>query len=132
MKNLVKIRKAKGLKQEQVAEFLQMKRGSYGKYERGERKPDPDTLIKLSELFDVAIDYLVGNIDVPVSPTEYELVETYQDMSVEDMLEQYEFHNSGTELTKDQQREILQQIISADPNDLKKILKMLSIMNDNK
>lgn len=35
------------------------------KYETGERIPPTETLIKLADLYDVSIDYLLGRTDKP-------------------------------------------------------------------
>lgn len=35
-----------------------------GFYETGERDPNTETLLKLSELFDASIDYILGKTDV--------------------------------------------------------------------
>ena len=48
---------------------LQMKTGIeqslLSKYETGERIPPMETLIKLADLYDVSIDYLLGRTDKP-------------------------------------------------------------------
>ena len=48
---------------------LQMKTGIeqslLSKYETGERIPPTETLIKLADLYDVSIDYLLGRTDKP-------------------------------------------------------------------
>lgn len=46
--------------QAEIAEYLCCRREVYGRYERGTRQIPVDMLIKLAELYDVSIDYLVG------------------------------------------------------------------------
>lgn len=45
----------------QVAKMLNIDRSTYAYYETGKTKPDVDTLLKLCVVYDVTLDYLVGN-----------------------------------------------------------------------
>ena len=69
---LRKEREAKGLIQDQVADFLNVKRQTYSAYERCISIPDALTLKKLTEYFGVSADYLLGKSDDPDSGTSYE------------------------------------------------------------
>lgn len=63
-----KLRKEKGLTQENLATLLGFKSGSaIGMIEREERELNIDTLNKLSELFGVTVDFILGKSDVKVS-----------------------------------------------------------------
>ncbi|MBQ6907007.1 MAG: helix-turn-helix transcriptional regulator [Clostridia bacterium] len=53
------------LTQRKLAEILQMKQPQYFRYEQGFRDIPTDILIKLSELYNVSIDYLLGITDNP-------------------------------------------------------------------
>lgn len=55
---LSKLRRDKGLNQEELAEKLGVSRQAVSKWERSESTPDISNLIALSELYDVSIDYL--------------------------------------------------------------------------
>ena len=50
--------------QADIAEYLSCKREVYRRYEKGTRQIPIDFLIKLSTLYNVSIDYLVGLTDV--------------------------------------------------------------------
>lgn len=54
------LRKEKGLSQEKVSEKLEVSRQAISKWELDEAMPDTDNLIKLSNLFDISLDELVG------------------------------------------------------------------------
>ena len=54
------LRKQCRLTQQQVADILSLHRTTYTKYETGVVAPDREALIRLSELFGVSVDYLVG------------------------------------------------------------------------
>ena len=60
MERIKELREAKGLNQQGLAIKLNVSQSSISYYETGERKPDLDALIQLSDYFDVSIDYLVG------------------------------------------------------------------------
>jgi len=58
------LREEAGLTQKQLAEKLGVSRGTIGMYEIGQRDPDTETLQKLSDIFRVSVDYLLGKTDV--------------------------------------------------------------------
>ena len=60
LNRLKTLRKEKGLMQEEVAEYLKISPPAYSHYETGFTEPDVANLIKLSELYKVSIDYIVG------------------------------------------------------------------------
>jgi len=57
---LQKLRKSKGVKQEQLAEHLGVSTQAVSKWENGSY-PDGDLLPRIAKFFDVSIDYLYGN-----------------------------------------------------------------------
>lgn len=54
------LRKDRGLTQTQLAEALNMSQSTISAYERGEVQPDFETLIQISQFFNVSIEYLLG------------------------------------------------------------------------
>ena len=59
MEKLKTLRKEKGLKQQDLAEMLNVTDGTVSNWEKGSSQPDNNALTKLSEIFDVSIDYLL-------------------------------------------------------------------------
>ena len=59
------LRKTNNLSQAEVAKKLGITQQAYANYERGVRQADYETLSKLSAIFDVSIDYLLGRTDNP-------------------------------------------------------------------
>lgn len=55
-----RLRKDRKLKQEQVAAALSVNRKAVSHYENDVREPSFETLIRLSEVFRVSTDYLLG------------------------------------------------------------------------
>ena len=54
------LRKKHGYSQVSLAETLGVSKGTVAMWETGKRTPDFETLIKLSDLFDVRTDYILG------------------------------------------------------------------------
>lgn len=55
------LRRSRGFTQEQLAHKLNIDRSTYSYYETGKTQPNISYLIKLSTIFDVTVDKLVGN-----------------------------------------------------------------------
>lgn len=55
-----KIRREKDITQEELAEMLNYKKSTICNWERGKRMPRVDDLKRLSVIFNVTVDYLVG------------------------------------------------------------------------
>ena len=53
-------RSTHGLTQQYMADSLNIHVRSYQKYEGGERNPPFDILVKLADILDVSVDYLLG------------------------------------------------------------------------
>ena len=60
---LKQCRKEKGFTQGQVAIYCDITEKTYQNYELNTREPKLDILIRIANLFDVSIDYLVGRTD---------------------------------------------------------------------
>lgn len=54
------LREDNDLKQRQLAEYLNCSQQVYSNYELGQRDIPTDVLIKLSEYYQVSVDYLLG------------------------------------------------------------------------
>lgn len=59
--NIYTLRKKQSLSQEQLAEKINVTRQTISNWELGETSPNPEQLIKLSGVFGISIDGLVGN-----------------------------------------------------------------------
>lgn len=58
--NIKALRKDRKWSQSELAERLNISKSSVNMYERGEREPNSEMLIKIADLFDVSIDFLIG------------------------------------------------------------------------
>ena len=61
---LLKLRKEKGLSQEELGMEMQVSRQTVSKWEAGQSYPDFTRLVMLSNFFDMTLDELVKDIDV--------------------------------------------------------------------
>ncbi|MBQ8749576.1 MAG: helix-turn-helix transcriptional regulator [Clostridia bacterium] len=61
MKTLIKLRKAENLSQREVAENLGLTTQAIHNYEKGTREPNIEVLKRMSNFFNVSIDYLLEN-----------------------------------------------------------------------
>ena len=57
-------RKLYGLTQREIAERLGMSQPSYIRYENGTAEPSQENLVKIADIFDVSVDYLLGRADI--------------------------------------------------------------------
>jgi transcriptional regulator with XRE-family HTH domain len=84
---LKKLREEKSMRQEDLANLINVHRATIGKYETNERSPDKDTIILLSDLFNVTTDFLLGRVFKKSSAI-------YEDQI------QYQVNNSGYDVKR--------------------------------
>lgn len=75
---LLKLRKAKNLTQEELAEKLDVSRQSVSKWETGQCVPDADKLSALSDIFGVSVDFLLRPSELDVLTVKAEALENQQ------------------------------------------------------
>ena len=63
-KRLYDCRKSCKLTQQDVAQLLGVKQPVYQRFEKGVYECNYEQLVKLAEIFDVSIDYLLGKADI--------------------------------------------------------------------
>lgn len=62
---LIKLRKAAGLSQEELGNRLDVARQTVSKWELGETTPEMDKLVELSNLFNVSMDEMAKETEIP-------------------------------------------------------------------
>lgn len=60
---LRELRKKENFTQVEVAEKLGISQPAYASWERGVKKPTQENLVKIAQVLNVSVDYLVGNSD---------------------------------------------------------------------
>lgn len=89
MKQLRLLREANHLTQSELAKSFKISPSTIAMYERGERKPDPDMLLKIADFFNVSTDYLLGRENVSsfdtvdITPEDIELLKQIKKASAE-------------------------------------------------
>lgn len=100
--NIKNLRIKKGITQEELGNMLNKTKNNISQYETGKRTPDADTLLKLSEIFNVSIDMLLGNNTLlMINEPELSLHEQYAN-KIAKILE-----DEGLEYTEDTLSEII-------------------------
>lgn len=76
---LTKVREERGIKRQQAANDIGITRASLEYYEKGQRKPDTEILMKLCDYYKVSADYLLGISNAQITATEDEQLKTVCD-----------------------------------------------------
>ena len=63
MNKISELRKKNKLSQKEFGKIVGAAQNTVCNWENGKREPDNDTMIKISKLFNVSVDYLLGNED---------------------------------------------------------------------
>ena len=63
---LRKIRKEKGIKQEELGDIIGVQKSTVSLYEIGKNDPSDKVKIEIAKYFNISLDYLIGVIDEPV------------------------------------------------------------------
>lgn len=58
---LKELREQKGVKQSDLAKYLNVANNTISTWENNQREPDLETLIKIAQYFGVSVDCLIGN-----------------------------------------------------------------------
>lgn len=64
-KRLIELREKAGLSQQDLADRLNVTRQTVSRWENQKTEPPIDTLVYLSELYGVSVDYLLGRTEFP-------------------------------------------------------------------
>jgi len=83
---LKKARIRTGLNQKEAAEKVNSTEKTISNYERNYRTPDPETLRKLSEVYDVSTDYLLGRKPYTPSKLDETVNEALEELRNEETL----------------------------------------------
>lgn len=77
------LREELNMTQQELADKLNGAKSTVAMYEKGDRKPSMEVLLKLSEIFDCSIDYLLGKSDIR-NPEEFNNDDLHIALSKED------------------------------------------------
>ncbi|EGP5223793.1 helix-turn-helix domain-containing protein [Enterococcus faecium] len=83
---LKELRKNKGIKQSDLAKALYLRQSSISDYENNRSTPNPDTLKKIAEYFNVSADYLLDIAPKGKDKLDYALESAIEELKNEDTL----------------------------------------------
>lgn len=63
-KNIYELRKLNRFTQREVAQRLGVSQPSYIRYENGSAEPTLENLVKIADLYDVSVDFLLGRKEI--------------------------------------------------------------------
>ncbi len=94
---LIKLRKSKGLSQEELAEMLDVSRQAISRWELESTLPDVPNLLKISEIFGVSTDYLVhddyeSDEDIPIAKEKQKKVEEKDETIITNNYKHKKYH----------------------------------------
>ena len=81
--NLKRLRKQKGITQQEIANEINTSRSCISNYESGNRQPDNQTIKLIADFFDVSVDYLFGRSEVKTLIKSNSLMSDIQDVLTE-------------------------------------------------
>ena len=64
------LREERGFTQQHLAEVLNLSSGAVSHYENGTNEPTIETLIRMADILNISVDYLVGSADTNILPDE--------------------------------------------------------------
>lgn len=79
---LKELRNIHQLTQVDLASILKVTRPAITKYERNERNPDAETLIKIANYFNVSTDYLLGRVASPKEKLAYRIINELDSLDI--------------------------------------------------
>ncbi|AUB53371.1 helix-turn-helix domain-containing protein [Enterococcus mundtii] len=83
---LKELRKSKGIKQSDLAKALYLRQSSISDYENNRSTPNPDTLKKIAEYFNVSADYLLDIAPKEKDKLDYALESAIEELKNENTL----------------------------------------------
>ena len=98
MNRIKTLREELNMTQQELADKLGGAKSTVAMYEKGDRKPSLEVLVKLSEIFDSSIDYILGKSDIrnPEQQIKDEFLFAYhketEGLSEEEVREAIEFY----------------------------------------
>lgn len=90
---LKELRTDNDMLQSDLAEKLNLKSSAISKYEKSLTQPSIETIIKLADIFNVTVDYIVGASDIKnpydvsrITPSEANLVDNFRKLTYENKI----------------------------------------------
>lgn len=111
----------------ETAEMIGIPYTTYISYEKGEREPNYEMLLKLASFFDVSTDYLLGNVSEPYMQLDTERMKNYLNSYSDD--EEEELNEILTELrSRSDMRMLFKVAKDATPEDVRQAVRIIEAL----
>ncbi len=111
----------------ETAEMIGIPYTTYISYEKGEREPNYEMLLKLASFFDVSTDYLLGNVSEPYMQLDTERMKNYLNSYSDD--EEEELNEVLTELrSRSDMRMLFKVAKDATPEDVRQAVRIIEAL----
>ncbi|WP_019534280.1 helix-turn-helix domain-containing protein [Paenibacillus ginsengihumi] len=106
---IARLREKHSMTQEDLANRLGITRASLSHYENNRREPDYDTTVKIANLFNVSIDYLMGRTEDPYKVLDDDVRQFVDSLELSDetILEKFTLTIDGKKLTPDEAKRFI-------------------------
>ncbi|TDG00287.1 helix-turn-helix domain-containing protein [Paenibacillus piri] len=106
---IASLREKQFLTQEELSKKLGITRASLSHYENNRREPDYDTIVKIANLFNVSIDYLVGRTNDPQGVLDEEVRDFVDSLELSDgsILDKFALTIDGKKLTPEEAKRFI-------------------------
>lgn len=74
------LRDRAGMTRQALSDQLGMKPQTLRHYEIGDREPGTETIVAIAKIFDVTVDWLIGNDREPIRPAQWALIRATKDL----------------------------------------------------
>lgn len=119
-RNLIELRKKAGLQQKEVAELLKVQYQTYRNYESGASEPPAEMLVRLSKLYEIPVDIIIGTDDYSKDKDKTRKIIEEQEKQINELREK-------VEAEKDEMKKLaLTNILNFAENELKKAKNQLN------
>ncbi|HAX84463.1 MAG TPA: hypothetical protein DCY15_08535 [Ruminococcaceae bacterium] len=118
-RNIIELRKKAGLQQKEVAELLKVQYQTYRNYESGASEPPAEMLVRLSKLYEIPVDIIIGTDDYSKDKEKTRKIIEEQEKEISEL-------RAKVEAEKDEMKKLaLTNILNFAENELKKAKSQL-------
>ena len=118
MNRIKQLREEFGFSQNELAEKLGGAPSSIAMYEKGDRKPSLEVLIKLSDIFNCSIDYLLGKSNTKSNMSSFEDIKAYYEKKSGVLLENKYINEFSNLNLSDSEIKSIMEIITSTSKDI--------------
>ncbi len=129
MKKLREMRLSRDLTQDDLCDFLKISRGTYSRYEHGEITISSVTVKKLSEFYNVSADYLLENIEYPLSLDKLKVINELNQKDIEFLLGTDKNYFKKPATLEEKQDKVLELLRTMNIQELRQMLKIIRALN---